>query len=133
MKIVKGRIERRMVRPDDSPLIGKLKDVFATHQANLGGPILVELEALCKMPIPQYTEKRVDVSIAVDMVTMAYSGQYDVAYLLSADGDFVPAVQAVRQLGKKVFAASPAFGYELGRVVDNFIPQRRDWFLGLFV
>ena len=131
VQVVKGRIERRPIRPDDNPLIGKLKDLIAAHQAHLGGPILVELEALCKMSVPQYTEKRVDVSIAVDMVTMAYSGQYDVAYLLSADGDFVPAVEAVKEFGKKVFAASPASGYELGKVVDHFIPLKKDWFLGL--
>ncbi len=129
--VVKGRIERKMVRPEDNPLIGKLKDVVAAHKADLGGPILLELEALCKMSLPQYTEKRVDVSIAVDMVTMAYGGQYDVAYLLSADGDFVPAVEAVKKSGKKVFAASPSSGYELTRVVDKFIRLRKDWFLGL--
>ena len=106
VKVFKGRIERRMVRPHDNPVIGKLKEVVATHQADLGGAILAELETLYEMSFPQYTEKRVDVSIAVDMVTMAYGGQYDVAYLLSADGDFVPAVEAVKKLGKKVFAAS---------------------------
>ena len=133
VKVVKGRVERRIVRPDDNPLIGKLKDVVAAHQANLGGPVLNELEALCKMPFLYYTEKRVDVSIAVDMVTMAHSGRYDLAYLLSADGDFVPAVEAVKKLGKRVFAATPASGYELGKAVDNFITLRRDWFSDLFV
>ncbi len=120
-----------MVSPNDNPLIGRLKDVLAAHKADLRGSILAELDALCTMSVPQYTEKRVDVSIAVDMVTMAHSGQYDVAYLLSADGDFVPAVEAVKKSGKKVFAASPAFGYELGRAVDNFFRLRRDWFSGL--
>lgn len=85
------------------------------------------------MPIPQYTEKRVDVSIAVDMVSMAYSGEYDVAFLLSADGDFVPAVQAVRNMDKKVFAASPAYGHELAQVVDSFITLRKDWFFSVSV
>ena len=131
VKVFTGRIERRMVSPNDNPLIGRLKDVLAAHKADLRGSILAELDALCTMSVPQYTEKRVDVSIAVDMVTMAHSGQYDVAYLLSADGDFVPAVEAVKKSGKKVFAASPAFGYELGRAVDNFFRLRRDWFSGL--
>ncbi len=133
VEVFKGRIERRIVPPNDNPLIGRLKDVVATHKSDLRGPILVELEALCKMSVPQYTEKRVDVSIAVDMVTMAHGGQYDIAYLLSADGDFVPAVETVKKSDKRVFAASPASGYELGRAVDNFIPLRRDWFFGLSV
>lgn len=34
VKVVTGRIERRMVRPDDNPLIGKLKDVVAAHKAD---------------------------------------------------------------------------------------------------
>ena len=58
-------------------------------------------------------------------------GMYDVAYLLSADSDLVPAVEVVRSRGKKVFAASPAFGHELEKVVDAFISLRRGWFSGL--
>ena len=56
--VVTGRIERRMVRPDDNPLIGKLKGVVAAHKADLRGSALDELEALCKMSVPQYTNPR---------------------------------------------------------------------------
>ena len=49
-------------------------------------------------------------NIAVDMVVKAMEDEFDVAYLLSADGDFVPAVETVRKMGKKVFAASPVKG-----------------------
>jgi uncharacterized LabA/DUF88 family protein len=51
-------------------------------------------------------EKAVDVALAVDMVRMADRNEYDVAYLLAADGDYTPAVEAVMGAGKKVFAAS---------------------------
>ena len=74
-----------------------------------------------------------DVSIAVDMVRMAYEDKYDVAYLLSADGDFVPVVEAVRLRRKIVFAASPVVGYELKKTADAFILLKNKWFFGLSV
>jgi uncharacterized LabA/DUF88 family protein len=47
---------------------------------------------------------------------------------MSADGDFTPAVRAVRSLGKKVFAASPFNGAELASVVNAFIRLEAVWF-----
>ena len=47
-----------------------------------------------------------DILLACDMVKGAYSNQYDVAILISGDGDFVPAVQAVQDAGKPVIVAS---------------------------
>ena len=77
-------------------------------------------------------EKAVDVALAVDMVMMAQRDEYDVAYLLSADGDFTPAVTAVRGLGKKVFAASPAYGAQLKGSVNTFIRLAPEWFADCF-
>ena len=131
VEITLGRIERTMLTPDRNPLASRLKALLAITREESNHPILAELETLAETKFPRYTEKRVDVSIAVDMVTMACEGTYDVAYLLSADSDLVPAVEAVRSRGKKVFAASPAFGHELEKVVDAFISLRRDWFSGL--
>ena len=131
IEITLGRIERTMLTPDSNPLASRLKPLLAIIREESNHPVLAELEALVETRFPRYTEKRVDVSIAVDMVTMAYEGMYDVAYLLSADSDLVPAVEAVRSRGKKVFAASPAFGHELEKVVDAFISLRRGWFSGL--
>ena len=79
-----------------------------------------------------WVEKAVDVMIAVDMISMAHRDRYDVAYLLSADGDFTPAVDEVRGMGKKVFAASPLRGAALARHVDTFIRLKRDFFTGLW-
>ncbi len=73
-------------------------------------------------------EKAVDVMIAVDLVAMAHQDKFDVAYLLTADGDFTPAVSLVQSLGKKVFAVSAQNGAELARQVDAFIPLKADWF-----
>ena len=133
VSVVAGRIERRMLSPDRNPLIAGLKEVIAANREALSAPLLRRLEELCETRLPQYTEKRVDVAIAVDMVMMACADGFDAAYLLSADGDFVPAVEAVRSRGKKVFAASPSVGRELQRAVDTYILLKRDWFSGLFI
>lgn len=75
-----------------------------------------------------FVEKAIDVHLAVDMVQMAIRDRYDVAYLLSADGDYTPAVAAVRESGKKVFSATPASCAKLAAAVDLHIPLRRGWF-----
>lgn len=76
-----------------------------------------------------YVEKAVDVMIAVDMVLMAARNEYDAAYLLSADGDFTPAVEAVAGFGKKVYSVSPNYGAQLAGVSNSFIRPGSDWFL----
>ena len=75
-----------------------------------------------------HVEKAVDVMLAVDMVTMAVKDEYDTAYLLSADGDYTPAVESAREEGKNVFAASPGFGRKLAGVVNSYIRLTPDWF-----
>jgi len=123
-----GRIERKFVPPDKNPAITRLKALLAASAKYMDLPLRAEMQALCQTKFPQYTEKRVDVSIAVDMVMKAQADEYDVAYLLSADGDFVPAVRAVRNLGKTVFAVSAASGRELAKAANAFIPLRAEWF-----
>ena len=128
-----GRIERRKLPPNRNRLVERLNILIENHRATLNEPILGELEALCTTTLVYFVEKRVDVSIAVDMVSMAINQEYDVAYLLSADGDYVPAVEAVRSENKKVFAAFPVKGRELERAVNTFIPLKREWFHNLFI
>ena len=75
-----------------------------------------------------YVEKAVDVMLAVDMVMMAHRDELDAAYLLSADGDFTPAVEALTGLGKKVYVASPAMGARLAGVATAYIRLEASWF-----
>jgi uncharacterized LabA/DUF88 family protein len=51
------------------------------------------------------TEKGVDTAIVTDMVRLAWEGSWDVAVLVSADGDFVPAVEHLQQKGHAVVHA----------------------------
>ncbi|MEK7349011.1 MAG: NYN domain-containing protein [Candidatus Eisenbacteria bacterium] len=79
-----------------------------------------------------FVEKAVDVQIAVDMVSMATRDEYDSAYLLSADGDFTPAVETVRAIGKKVFAASPGPCRRLSLSANSYIRLKPAWFDSCF-
>jgi uncharacterized LabA/DUF88 family protein len=49
-----------------------------------------------------FIEKGVDIFMAVDMLKYAYDDIYDVAIVVSGDGDFAEAVEAVKDLGKHV-------------------------------
>ncbi|MGP0003530.1 MAG: NYN domain-containing protein [Acidimicrobiales bacterium] len=54
----------------------------------------------------RYQEKGVDMRIGVDMLASASKQLYDVAVLVSGDGDLVEAVRAVKDLGKHVEVAT---------------------------
>jgi len=52
------------------------------------------------------TQKEVDVALASDMQYQASRNNYDVAILISGDRDFVPAIEIIRAMGKRVEVAS---------------------------
>lgn len=68
------------------------------------------------------SEKMSDVNIAVQMLTDAFQNRFDTAYLVSADSDLVPPVDAVKQLfpSKRVVAAFPPgrHSHDLRNAVD---------------
>lgn len=68
-----------------------------------------------------WVEKGVDVNIAVDMVTMAYDDIYDTCILISGDGDFAVAVEAVKSAGKHVEVAYTQANYQIKKAADKFI------------
>ncbi len=67
-------------------------------------------------------EKGVDIMIATDMLRMAWSDTYDVAVLVTGDGDFAYAAQAVKDLGKHVEVA--AFQANLAMELANVADER---------
>lgn len=79
------------------------------------------LGRLEQRPDGRWVEKGVDIKLAVAMLSKAYTGQYDVAVLVSGDGDFAEAVQAVKDLGRKVEVAYFARCYHLKGAADRFI------------
>lgn len=122
-----GRLESH---PEINQLSYRLKRYLADLKIRLDPAVYRDLHDLANAyeRTKITAEKAVDVALAVDVVMMAQRDEYDTAYLLSADGDFTPAVKAARDLGKKVFAASPQSGAELAAVVHAFIPLPTAWF-----
>ncbi len=69
-----------------------------------------------------YFVKEDDIHLAVDMVKFTYNNAYDTAILVSTDGDFVPAVLAVKEIGKNVenIGFETKFSYHLKSECDRF-------------
>lgn len=62
----------------------------------------LKLGRLERRPNGPPAEKGVDVRMAVDIVTHAYSSIYDIGVIVSGDADFVPAIKAAQDFGKKI-------------------------------
>ncbi len=76
-----------------------------------------------------HLEKGVDVKLAMDMLDLVVKKIYDLAILVSGDGDFSNAIRAVKELGLSVenayFSRDPSgrtgHSWELMQVCDRFI------------
>lgn len=108
---------------------------LATLPSKIDERVYADLSAIAQRhsEAETFVEKAVDVFLAVDVVTMAMNNLYDAAYLLTADGDFTPAVNAARALGKKVYAASCVRGLQLSNAVNASIQLPGEWFDDCFV
>jgi uncharacterized LabA/DUF88 family protein len=95
---------------------------------------------LCRMQkkkvdgIITYEAKEDDIHLAVDMVKLAYNNAYDTAILVSSDGDFVPAINAVQEIGKKVedIGFEHKFSFHLKQVCDKFTKLKKKEVLEFF-
>lgn len=69
-----------------------------------------------------YVVKEDDIHLAVDMVRLAYNKAYDTAILVSSDGDFAPAIRAVKEIGKNVenIGFETKFSWHLKQECDKF-------------
>ena len=52
------------------------------------------------------TQKGVDIYLASDMISLAYENAYDIAFILSGDGDYKALIELVKSKGKKVWILS---------------------------
>jgi len=98
----------------------KRQEGFLIELQKMG--IKVKTMPLKKTP-EGYIEKGVDVLLATDMVSLAFRDAYDTAILVSGDSDYVPVVEEIQQLGKRVENASfkRTSSFELRKVCDSFI------------
>jgi len=72
-------------------------------------------------------EKKVDIKIAIDIISLAYENAYDTAVLVSGDGDFVPVVKKVKELDKNVEVW--AFKYSLANTLREELGQENICYL----
>jgi len=66
--------------------------------------------------------KGVDINLTIDMLNHAYHDDFDLAYLISGDGDFIPLIETVMRLGKRVYvlALSSGLNPQIPVSVDEF-------------
>lgn len=70
----------------------------------------------CGASMKRTTEKGIDTAIVTDMIRLAWEDSWDLAVLISADSDFVPAVEYLNSKGRKVIHGGfPPAGMELAR------------------
>ena len=134
-KLAKGRTMFRtyyynvLQDPERSPQGYQDQQKFLTALHNT--PYLEVRLGGSKMRGSATVQKGVDIMIATDLLRFAWDDRYDVAVLVSGDGDFSYAVQAVKDMGKHVeVAAFPAnLSSELVSVSDDrelFTPEYFD-------
>lgn len=73
-------------------------------------------------PIGNKKEKGCDIRLAVDLMCLAQANAYDVAALVSGDGDFVEVIDRIQALGKIVenYAFKGRKSYHLLQTCDTF-------------
>jgi len=127
-----GRLERR---PVEDPAAKELLNYLAKLSTRIDQDVFHDLMAIAKEHSDStvMVEKAVDGELAVDMVVMAERDEFDAAYLLSADGDFTPAAEAVMRHGKKVYAVSLSRGAQLAAAVTSFIRLEPSWFSDCYI
>lgn len=72
-------------------------------------------------------EKKIDIQIAIDMVSLGYENAYDTAVLVTGDGDFVPVVKKIKELGKNVELW--AFEYSLANALREELEPNNIYYL----
>ena len=68
-----------------------------------------------------FTQKGVDVRLAVDLVRLSWAGHIKIAVLIAGDNDFVPAVKAAKDAGVivKLYYSKNSYSDELIAAVDE--------------
>ena len=72
-------------------------------------------------------EKKVDIKIAIDVVSLAFEDAYDTAALVTGDGDFLPVVKRVKELDKNVEIW--AFKYSLANALKEQLEEDRIFYI----
>ena len=97
-------------------MVARKREKVGPKCPNDGCHTIVEKCPHCDGDMRGTTEKGVDVKIATDMLTLGWDDTYDVGVLVSADSDFVPVAEYLKNKGKKIIHAQfPPKGAELSQ------------------
>ncbi len=119
-----GRVEPRS---EDNALADKLMRFLGAPRAPEKRLPAEVYDALVSMAIQHrrvtyWIQKAVDTLLVCDLARMAFEDKYDVAYVLSLDGDMTPGIEFARSLGKTVFGAGPEGpNYQVKQACNLFI------------
>jgi uncharacterized protein (TIGR00288 family) len=113
-----GRLEKRTIKANKQELIETFGEKTAKEILDKWGETIIT-----------YVEKGVDIELATDMLRLAYNNAYDTGIIVTGDGDFVPAIKGVKDMGKHVENAnfSDGKGYHIRTACDKFIPLDKDF------
>jgi uncharacterized LabA/DUF88 family protein len=79
----------------------------------------------------QEKAKGVDISLTKDMLAHAFMDHYQFAVLISGDGDYIPLVEEVKRLGKRVivwfFGENDGLNHRLKLAADEFLDLTPLW------
>jgi hypothetical protein len=84
----------------------------------------------CEQWYKRPQEKRTDVNVATHLVADSYEDVFDIAVLICADGDLVPAVEHIQQRhGREVILVDPPRRHsdELAEIADSHLHVPRSW------
>ena len=80
-----------------------------------------------KIALNDAFEKKIDIKIAIDVISLAYENAYDTAVLVSGDGDFVPVIKKLKELDKNVEVWT--FSYSLANALKEELKQDNLYYL----
>jgi uncharacterized LabA/DUF88 family protein len=120
-----GRLESRSKPNELAEQILQFLAVQRPASERLPPTIYRALHALTSAhrEITYLVQKAVDTLLVSDLARMAADNLYDVAYVLSQDGDMTPGIEFARSRGKTVFGAGPPGGrnFQLKQVCNSYI------------
>jgi uncharacterized LabA/DUF88 family protein len=116
----------------DEQRISKLAEIIRTLQfRQYAPPGALHISSLLGNKMTSYILKKqnkaqkskgIDIQLTVDILVNAYQNNLDTVYLLSGDADFVPVLEEVRRLGKRIYVAAFSSGLNprIRAVADEF-------------
>jgi uncharacterized LabA/DUF88 family protein len=121
-ELVRAYFYTALFRKDDNEMLFNSQQKFLTYLQEV--PYLQVTTGRIEKRGETLVEKGVDVNLAVDLVRFAARRLYDVAIIVTGDGDYAPAVNAVKDMGlhvENVFFIDEV-SVHLKQVCDKFTP-----------